>query len=377
MVVDYKVPKERTKLKTNEEIALDTQFRKRMKTIRRKNGDCLEDDPDSGVVYLSQIPHSFCEEAMFKYFSQFGRIKRIRLSRCRKSAKSRGFAYVEFEYAEVAKIVAETMNNYLMYRKLIRCKVVPKEELHPDTFKGCFRKFGKPRGRMNSIRRNNSYVNADTKRVSRTLKRKAKQEEKKEKLLKEMGIDFKIDGYEHDFYFQKMEWEAAKVTFAKPGEPTKTQKASPETEDVERQVATDEVEQGQAEVTERSEQPSVKETADSSSADGSKRSTRRSMRKGKKDKAEEIKSSQRLDPKETLESMMEAEESLPGDVDKISPKGMRTRSRKGAKKDEQEDAPVSRPRTQKKREVGRIPAEEKAIKRDKNTPKRKKSSARN
>lgn len=73
----------------------------------------------------------------------------------------------------------------------------------------------------------------------------------------------------------------------------------------------------------------------------------------------------------------EAEESLPGDVDKISPKGMRTRSRKGAKKDEQEDAPVSRPRTQKKREVGRIPAEEKAIKRDKNTPKRKKSSARN
>ena len=38
------------------------------------------------------------------------------------SGKSRGFAYIEFEYAEVAKIVADTMDNYLMYQKLLKCK---------------------------------------------------------------------------------------------------------------------------------------------------------------------------------------------------------------------------------------------------------------
>ena len=30
-----------------------------------------------------------------------------------------------FRYSDVAKIVAETMNNYLMFEKLLKCKVVP------------------------------------------------------------------------------------------------------------------------------------------------------------------------------------------------------------------------------------------------------------
>lgn len=75
-------------------------------------------------------------------------------------------------------------------------KFVPKDELHEDTFKGCFRQFGQPRGRMNSIRRHNSYAAApDTERIGRNLMRRAGQEIKKEQILKEMGVDFKIDGY--------------------------------------------------------------------------------------------------------------------------------------------------------------------------------------
>lgn len=34
----------------------------------------------------------------------------------------RGFAYIQFAHDEVAKIVADTMNNYLMFGKLIKCK---------------------------------------------------------------------------------------------------------------------------------------------------------------------------------------------------------------------------------------------------------------
>lgn len=35
---------------------------------------------------------------------------------------SKGYAFVEFDCDEVAKIVAETMNNYLMGERLIKCE---------------------------------------------------------------------------------------------------------------------------------------------------------------------------------------------------------------------------------------------------------------
>lgn len=37
------------------------------------------------------------------------------------TGKSRGYAFVEFEFEEVAKIAAEAMNNYLMFERLIKC----------------------------------------------------------------------------------------------------------------------------------------------------------------------------------------------------------------------------------------------------------------
>lgn len=36
-----------------------------------------------------------------------------------KTGKARGFAFIEFMYPEVAKVVAETMNNYLMHKKIL------------------------------------------------------------------------------------------------------------------------------------------------------------------------------------------------------------------------------------------------------------------
>lgn len=35
---------------------------------------------------------------------------------------SKGYAFVEFDCDEVAKIVAETMNNYLMGERLLKCE---------------------------------------------------------------------------------------------------------------------------------------------------------------------------------------------------------------------------------------------------------------
>ena len=68
-------------------------------------------------------------------------------SRSKKTGRSCGFAFVEFKYREVAEVsfcfaynlsdlkethisydqvVAESMNNYLMFDRLLKCSVVPK-----------------------------------------------------------------------------------------------------------------------------------------------------------------------------------------------------------------------------------------------------------
>jgi RNA recognition motif-containing protein len=38
------------------------------------------------------------------------------------TGKSRGYGYIEFKLPEVAKIAAETMNNYLMCGRLLKSK---------------------------------------------------------------------------------------------------------------------------------------------------------------------------------------------------------------------------------------------------------------
>ncbi|KAF5015773.1 hypothetical protein F66182_12771, partial [Fusarium sp. NRRL 66182] len=80
------------------------------------------DQPNEpGTVYVGRIPHGFYEHQMRAYFSQFGEISRLRLSRNRVTGRSKHYAFIEFASSVVAKIVAETMNNYLMYGHILKC----------------------------------------------------------------------------------------------------------------------------------------------------------------------------------------------------------------------------------------------------------------
>lgn len=90
---------------------------------------------------LRRIPHGFYEHQMKAYFSQFGEITKLRLSRNRLTGRSKHYAFIEFSSTTVAKIVADTMDNYLMYGHIVKCKYVPKEQLHPEVWKGANRRF--------------------------------------------------------------------------------------------------------------------------------------------------------------------------------------------------------------------------------------------
>ena len=47
------------------------------------------DEPlKAGIIYVGHIPHGFYEEEMKRFFSQFGHVKRVKLSRNKKVCPS-------------------------------------------------------------------------------------------------------------------------------------------------------------------------------------------------------------------------------------------------------------------------------------------------
>lgn len=95
------------------------------------------------VVYLGRLPHGFYEEQMKAYFSQFGTVSRLRISRNRWTGASKHFGFIEFFQPEVARIVADTMNNYLLFGHVLQCHLVAPEKLHQEMFIGAGRTFKK------------------------------------------------------------------------------------------------------------------------------------------------------------------------------------------------------------------------------------------
>lgn len=90
---------------------------------------------ERGVVYFSHIPHGFYEKEMRGFLTQFGTVTNLRVGRSSRTGRAKGYAFVEFLYMDVAKIVAETMNNYLMFEKLVKCQLVPTEKVTRAMFK--------------------------------------------------------------------------------------------------------------------------------------------------------------------------------------------------------------------------------------------------
>lgn len=127
---------------------------------------------------------------MRAYFSQFGDITRLRLSRNRITGRSKHYAFVEFSSAAVAKIVAETMDNYLMYGHILKCKFIPSEQLHPEIWKGANRRFKRtPWNRIEKKRLDKGKTRGQwTERIEREQKRRLAKADK----LKTLGYELEL-----------------------------------------------------------------------------------------------------------------------------------------------------------------------------------------
>ena len=147
----------------------------------------------SSVIYVGRVPFGFFEEQMRAYFKQFGEVKRLRLSRNKKTGKSKHFAFVEFEHAEVAEIVASTHNNMLMCDRAIKCAVVPVSKLHEKMWRGADEKFVPHNFKYRAKVAAKSKRNAG--QVRRQIQKLVSKEKAKRKKLASLGIDYEFGGY--------------------------------------------------------------------------------------------------------------------------------------------------------------------------------------
>merc|ERR1712218_210061 len=140
---------------------------------------------DRGLIYISHVPHGFYEKQMREFFSQFGTVTNLRLGRSRKTGRSKGFAFVEFKYQEVAKIAADSMNNYLMFDKIVKCELVPQERRSPAVFKGKIMPHRPPgKTAMFKAKKVNNAEKTDEQNQKRQVRQMAKLEKIREKLEK-------------------------------------------------------------------------------------------------------------------------------------------------------------------------------------------------
>lgn len=110
----------------------------------------------------------------------------------------------------MADIVADVMNNYLLFGRLLVCKIVPPEDVHPNMWLGANKKWRQPTQNHKARRTQNKVRSGcflwtprifglmgflqprDEVEQARAEKRLLKRQEERAKKLKEMGIDYDI-----------------------------------------------------------------------------------------------------------------------------------------------------------------------------------------
>lgn len=180
----------------------DAEFQKKVQQVKARPKTTQSMTP--GVIYVGHLPRGLFEPQLRAYFQQFGKVLRVKVSRSKKTGGSKGYGFVEFECDEVAKIVAETMNNYLMGERLIKCDVMAPDKIHEKLFAGSQTGFKRPK-RPSVTRYNKTHKPEDMEKLKKKLLSK---ESKLRKRLAAQGIDYDFPGFAAQVPAKKAQSEA-------------------------------------------------------------------------------------------------------------------------------------------------------------------------
>ncbi|KAJ0178687.1 hypothetical protein K1T71_005462 [Dendrolimus kikuchii] len=143
-----------------------------------------------GLVYLSHIPHGFYEHQMTQYFKQFGVVTNARVIRSKRTGRSKGFAFVEFKEPSVAEIVAETMNNYLMGKRLIKAAYIPPEKQRRKAMRKHWNDINNPANNLRMEMKKKFNTDKDEQGELKKARKLLSNLNKTKKKLKEIGINY-------------------------------------------------------------------------------------------------------------------------------------------------------------------------------------------
>lgn len=137
--------------------------------------DVAKPEPPT-TLYIGHLPHGFYERELKKYFSQFGDVVNVRVSRNKKTGNSKGYAFVQFASTDVATKAAGVMDKYLVMGKMLDVHLVSK--LHPDIWKGANKKFVLAPKRESARLVHNKVRTADEQATANKRKTKRRQSAK-------------------------------------------------------------------------------------------------------------------------------------------------------------------------------------------------------
>lgn len=118
-------------------------------------------------------------------------MKNLVVSRSRKTGKSRGYGFVQFEDPLVARIAAETLNGYPLSDRVLKSHVVDPEKTHPAMFRHANRKWKNVPRR--TVRRQFEDVPVPKDAAHLRLERLVERERAQEEKWKSLGIDYEFE----------------------------------------------------------------------------------------------------------------------------------------------------------------------------------------
>ena len=186
------IQKESNLLPLNEEPK--EEIKQKFKKVREiQNEEGISSQPTSGVVYVGHLPWGFIDSTLKKYFSQFGTITRIISPKSSKTGRSVGYAFIEFEDEETARIAAKTMNNYILFEKILKCSFVEDKKKYDRIFLKWKKKFEfKERYRIHCEKLAKKKSKEEIKEMIQGL---LDREEKRREKMKELGIKYEYKGF--------------------------------------------------------------------------------------------------------------------------------------------------------------------------------------
>ena len=158
-----------------------------------QNEEGIVSNPSTGVIYVGHLPWGFIDATLEKYFSQFGKITRIISPKSSKTGRSVGYAFIEFEDEETARIAAKTMNNYILFEKILKCSFVEDKSKYDRIFLKWKKKYEfKERYKAHCEKLSKQKSKGEIKTMIQGL---LDREEQRREKMKELGIKYEYKGF--------------------------------------------------------------------------------------------------------------------------------------------------------------------------------------